>query len=308
MSEAKTAKFHRKTIILENGDLKFSAYHYNSENKNAPLVFCLHGFPDNWNTFKYQIDDLIEAGYQIIIPQMRGYQPSSIPENLDFKIDAIVSDVVSWIDQLGATNVHIVGHDWGCIITYVVADAIPEKINSITTIAVPHTGRFLTKGLIKVPIQILKSWYILMNLIPGLSEYLFKRNDWALLKNLWKLWSPGFTPSDEEWNDLKSTFDQPGVFNAILQYYRQNTAIVDILGIRKSKYRLLKEVNVPNLAITGENDGCIDSRTFDYCILEEDYPKGYKLARIKNAGHFTHLEAPEEVNKLIVDWLKSNDS
>ena len=57
------------------------------------------------------------------------------------------------------------------------------------------------------------------------------------------------------------------------------------------------------LAITGENDGCVDTRMYDHVFLEEDFPMGVRVERIKNAGHFAHQEKPDEINSLLLDWL-----
>jgi pimeloyl-ACP methyl ester carboxylesterase len=159
----------------------------------------------------------------------------------------------------------------------------------------------------KVPAQALKSWYMLFNQIPGLSDYFIKRKDWALIRYLWRKWSPNQVLSETEWEDLRTTFAQPGVVKAMLSYYRQNVSLAQLLGLKKSATDSLAEIPVPNLAITGADDGCIDTRVFDYTILPEDHPKGMRLERIEGAGHFTHQEKPAVVNRLLIDWFKEHD-
>ena len=182
----------------------------------------------------------------------------------------------------------------------------PIVFLSLTTIAVPHPGRFSQQGVNKVPVQALKSWYMLFNKIPGISDYFVRRNNFGLLRYLWRKWSPHQSLTDETWHDLQSTFRQPGVVKAMLRYYRQNVSLSQMLGFNKSKASSLREIPVANMAITGADDGCIDTRVFDYTVLQEDHPCGMRLERIAGAGHFTHQEKPDIVNKLLIDWFKSN--
>jgi len=65
---------------------------------------------------------------------------------------------------------------------------------------------------------------------------------------------------------------------------------------------------VPTLAITGSDDGCIDTRLYDHTFLDEDFPMGYRIERILGAGHFCHQEKSEQINSLLLDWLKENNS
>ena len=295
-----------KTLTLHNGDRSFSANLYG--NSTGPMVLCLHGFPDNASSFRYQIDDLVAAGYQVLTPTMRGYEPSSIASDNDYRIESVAQDVIAWLDELELQKVHVVGHDWGSTVAYAVASTAPARLLSLTTIAVPHPKRFGREGMLKVPVQGLMSWYMLFNQIPVVSDYFFQRNDWAFLRFLWRKWSPNYTLSSTEWDDLKNTFSKPGVVKATLSYYRQNVSLPILLGIRSSIANSLGQIPVPNLAITGADDGCIDTRTFDHCILEEDHPAGMRMERILQAGHFTHQEKPNEVNQLLIHWFKEHDA
>ena len=312
MNNSTRREFIKKTtltenITLHNGQLSFSAYRYPAENLAAPTVLCLHGFPDNANSFRHQIDDLVAAGYHVVVPTMRGYEPSSIPDDKNFSIAVMAGDVVAWLDQLETAKVHLVGHDWGTSVAYAVASFAPQRFLSLTTIAVPHPIRF-QEAAKKVPSQLLKSWYMVFNQIPWVSDYVSKRNNWAFIAYLWRKWSPNLKVSDAQWADLVSTFEQPGVLQAMLSYYRQNIPISQLFGLKKAPDTQEKTILVPNLVITGADDGCIDTRMFDHAIVEQDFPKGVRLERIPDAGHFTHQEKPGIVNKLMIDWFKANDA
>ena len=130
-------------LRLSNGDLEFSALASGlKENEGGPLVICLHGFPDNARSFRFQLPALAKAGYRVIAPTLRGYEPSSQPDDKDYSFGALARDVIAWLDDLNEDKVHLIGHDWGAGITYVAGALAPERFHSLTTIAVPHAAGF----------------------------------------------------------------------------------------------------------------------------------------------------------------------
>jgi len=291
-------------LIVKNGSLEFSALTCGlKENQGKPLIICLHGFPDNARSFRFQLPAFAAAGYRVIAPTMRGYEPSSQPEDEDYTLAAMGRDVLAWMDDLGEKKAHLIGHDWGAAITYVAGALAPERFDSLTTIAVPHGAR-LPEGMRLVPSQLRNSWYMMFFQLRGIAEIAVERKDWALVKRLWKDWSPDFDLPDIEWAGLRETFEAPGVKRAMLSYYRQNVSPGIMLGFKKTEANLLTTVPVRTLAITGADDGCMDTRLYDHVFMDEDFPNGFCVERIQGAGHFTHQEKPDEINRLILDWMK----
>jgi len=188
-------------ISLRHGDLTFTADTCGRQsNSEGPMVLCLHGFPDNARSFRHQMPVLASAGYRVIAPQMRGFEPSSQPNNGDYSLLALAGDVLAWLDELGEDKVHLVGHDWGAAVAYVAGALAPERFYSLTTIAVPPAIRF-AEGVKAVPGQLLKSWYMMFFQVPGIAEWALQRKDWALVRKLWKDWSPSYQMSELAWND-----------------------------------------------------------------------------------------------------------
>ncbi len=270
-----------------------------------PVVLCLHGFPDHNRTFRHQIPALTEAGYRVVAPMLRGYEPSSQPIDDDYHVIRMVEDVLGWIEYLGVLRVHVIGHDWGAIIGYQVAAQAPDRVLSLTTIAVPHLRR-LVRGVVAHPQQLANSWYTMFFQLRGVAEVALRRNDFGLIEKLWRDWSPGWSLPEEEMRLLKRTFRQPGVLKAAVRYYR---AAFDPLSraARQSRKLAFSTVPVPTLAITGERDGCIDTRLFDEVMRGADFPRGLKVRRVRDAGHFVHQEQPDEVNPLVIEWLRKYD-
>ncbi len=284
-------------LTLEANGLRFSA---RSEGA-GPVVLCLHGFPDHAGSFRFQATALAGAGYRAVLPTLRGYEPSSIPQDGDLHIVRMAEDVVGWIDDLGAERVHLVGHDWGAVIAYAAVALAPERFHSLTTLAIPHPGR-LQAGLRKVPSQLRNSWYMMFFQLRGLSDWVVERNDWAFIERLWRDWSPGWTLPAEELAEVKRTLAQPGVKRAALGYYRAMADRRSEAG-RATAELLERRIEVPTLALTGAKDGCMDTRLHDLVMREEDFPAGLVVRRFDEAGHFLHQEVPEAVNEVLLGWL-----
>ena len=292
---------------LNHGPLEFSCHACGlSENPAGPVVLCLHGFPDNAHSFRFQLPALAGAGFRALAPTLRGYEPSSQPADDDYSLAAMASDVVAWVDELGEERVHLVGHDWGAAITYLAGASAPERFHSLTTLAIPHSAR-LSEGIRKVPIQLLNSWYMTFFQLPGVSEWAVEHSDWALVRRLWKDWSPSYNLPAGEWKNLRETFEARGVKHAMLQYYRQNASPAVLLGWKESAATRLTTVPVRTLAITGAEDGCMDTRLHDHAFRLEDFPAGVRVERIEGAGHFAHQEKPEAINKLLLEWLQEGE-
>ncbi|MFT4595773.1 MAG: pimeloyl-ACP methyl ester carboxylesterase [Paracrocinitomix sp.] len=289
-------------LTLAASGLEFTAIE--SGEANNSVVLCLHGFPDSPHTFRHQIDPLAAAGYRVIVPTLRGYEPSSQPDDGDLSLVALADDVVGWLDDLGIDRAHLVGHDWGAVITYVAAARHPDRILTATAMAVPPLAR-IPAAVRRVPRQLLRSWYISFFQLRGLSERALRVQDWWLLRRLWQNWSPAHSMTDSEWRQLRSQFEEPGVLTATLAYYRQNATAPILLGIRSTPAMKLTEIAVPMLIINGTDDGCMDRRLFDAAIRPEDHPAGVRHVEIDDAGHFVHLERPELINELLLEHLRS---
>ena len=290
----------RRKRTLEANGLEFSALEAGASDN--PVVICLHGFPDAPETFEPQIDPLVEAGYRVIVPTLRGYEPSSQPANGDYSLDALADDVVGWLDNLGVQNAHLVGHDWGAVVTYVAAARDPDRFRTVTALAIPPVAR-IPEAVRRVPKQLVLSWYMTFFQLRGVSEAALTRSDWWLLRRLWQRWSPGYTIAEAHRTALRNQFEQPGVLKGSLAYYRQNATPPIMLGMRRPAAMQLRKVAVPTLIVHGAADGCMDRRMFNHSIQSSDFPAGVERVEVPGAGHFLHLERPAAVNTAVLNHL-----
>jgi pimeloyl-ACP methyl ester carboxylesterase len=136
----------RKEPALEHhhanlGDVRL---HY-VEAGSGPLVVLLHGFPEFWYSWRFQIPILAEAGFRVVVPDMRGYNLSDKPPKVrDYRVEFLARDVQRLIRACGSESAAVVGHDWGGVAGWLAAMRYPEVVQKLAILNCPHPSRFLS--------------------------------------------------------------------------------------------------------------------------------------------------------------------
>src|SRR5262249_28740104 len=116
---------------------------------DGEFVLLLHGFPQSRHTWRHQVPALGAAGYPAVAPDGRGYSPGVRPDPAAdlqaYGIDRLVADALDLAVACGldrAGRFHLVGHDWGGQVAWVVAARHPHRLASLTILSRPHPGAF----------------------------------------------------------------------------------------------------------------------------------------------------------------------
>ena len=226
----------------------------------GPLVVCLHGFPDNHESFQHQIEPFVASGYRIVCPMLPGFAPGTQPSSGSNTPVYAVSETIAMIEGLlsnsGEEKCHLIGHDWGALISYMVAAERPELLFSLACLSIPYNVS-LPRVLLRCPSYGLgASWYVSFFQLKGLADWWVKRNNLKFIDMLYRTWCPTWHEYDERVASAKETLKAPGVLKATLSYYRNS-----LFGLNSSSFkfrRLFNEtITVPTLGIRGEVDGCM---------------------------------------------------
>lgn len=130
--------FLRETSIEANG-LRF--YLGTAGSPDQPLVLMLHGFPECWASWRFQMPVLAESGYYAVAPDLRGYGGTDAPEGVAaYSQRELVRDVVALIEALGHRDAILVGHDFGSALAWQVAREHPERVRGLVALSVPYGG------------------------------------------------------------------------------------------------------------------------------------------------------------------------
>ena len=266
---------------------------------SGPLVLLLHGFPDTAQTWSHQLPALAAAGYRVVAPYLRGYHPSEVPTGGFYDKATLATDVAAWIDALGGGKpVHLVGQDWGAIISYAVLAAFPERVRRAVVMAVPHPAVVARSMLEARHIQRSFHWWFFQ--LPALPEQALAHDDFAFIDYLWAHWTAPGHQDEAHIATVKAMLREPGVLAATLAYYRAmldpSKADPRLADVRS---RLAAPIGVPTLALCGSEDLRAELMTGQ----AQHFTGEYRYQEVAGAGHFLHREKPADVTRLILDWL-----
>lgn len=261
----------------------------------GPLVLCLHGFPDTAWSFQGLLRRLAADGFRAVAPFMRGYAPSAIPPDGDYRATTLARDVIALIEHFRAPQAFVVGHDWGAIAAYVAATLRPDRVTRVVAAAVPHPRRFLLRLSMR---QLYRSRYIGFFQLPWLPERRLRRNVAGWLDALVREWSPDWSPGADDLAPARALLDDPERRHALLGYYR---ALPRELSRAETWDVLNRPLPVPAQVIYGENDGCIGREMFQ--DMEHLFAAGFTLTGMAGAGHFMHREQPQRFADAVSAFL-----
>jgi len=262
---------------------------------DGPPVMLLHGFPEFWYGWRYQIPALAAAGCRVIVPDQRGYNLSDKPPRVaDYRLDHLAADVVALMDALQCERVSLVGHDWGGAVAWHVASVYRARIARLAVLNCPHPA-VLVRHLRRNPRQMLRSWYFLYFQLPWLPEAGMRLGKWAPLRRAMRSMSTAGAFKDEDFEQYQRAWSQPGALRAMVNWYRA------MMRTWRTP-ELPGRIEVPTLLIWGEQDTALGKELAGDSIARCD---DGQLELLPQAGHFVQHDAAEEVNRLLVDFLKT---
>ena len=142
-------------------------------------VVLLHGFPDSGRLWRHQVPALAGAGFQVVVPDLRGYGRSAKPEAVDsYSLRTLAGDVLAVLAHRGIDRAHVVGHDWGAALAWVLASVAPGRVDHLVALSAGHPSTFR-----RTLEQCEKSWYMLLFQFPGIGERWLTQDNWANFRN-----------------------------------------------------------------------------------------------------------------------------
>jgi pimeloyl-ACP methyl ester carboxylesterase len=249
----------------------------------GPPVLLLHGFPDTHDVWRKQIPALVEAGFSVIAPDLRGCGQSEAPRAVGaYAVEHLVADVAGLLDALGIARVELVAHDWGAVIGWQFCIRHPERVARYAALSVGHPNAYARGGVL----QKLKGYYVLLLQLRGVAEVLLRAGDWWLFRAM--------TRYPAEFPRWRASLGRPGRLRAAINYYRANLFL-----LLKSGW---PAVRVPVMGVWSTRDIALVERQMRESARLVEAPWRYE--RIEGANHWLQLDAAERLNPLLIDFLR----
>ncbi len=257
--------------------------HYVEMGAGEPLLL-LHGWPQHWYCWRFVIPKLAE-NYRVIVPDMRGFGWSDAPLDDAYYKEDLAEDVIALIEQLGLSNVKLVGHDWGGYVGFIVATRRPDLIERYLALNICHLWG-------KADLSALKNawrfWYMGLVASPVGTKIFERRPDFV--ERMLKGASEHHRWTKQELKSFSDVLAQPARARASTMLYR-TFLMHELHPLASGRYKS-ERLKVPTLILHGTHDPAIRPE-----MLEgyEEYADDMSVQLTDTASHFIAEDNPDLV-------------
>lgn len=303
--------------------------HY-AEQGEGPLVLLCHGWPESSYSWRNQLPALAAAGFRTVAPDQRGYGLTDAPAEIEaYNILELCGDLVGLVGALGADDALLIGHDWGAIVAATAALLRPDMFHALGLLSVPYIPRQKLRPRVSFDLTTQERNFYqhyfqeygkaereleddLRRSITGIlytasgaartesasSSFIMFDKNATLVDNLVVPTSLPAWLTQADVDQYVTDFERSG-FRGPLNWYRnldRNWALTPFLDGAK--------ILQPTIFVAGALDGVLQMASAEYNALETNCPKLVGKHVIEGVGHWTQQEGPEQVNALLIDFLK----
>lgn len=242
----------------------------------GPPVLLLHGFPQDHREFDLMAPKLHEAGLRTYAMDQRGYSPGARPPAVsDYAPPEPMADAIAVLDELKVESAHVIGHDWGAQVGWLLAAHHPDRVRTLTAVSVPHP-QALRLALRTRPSQRARLAYMGVFRSP-VAETLLLARDGAALRSMLR-------PIGHRADLYVRAMQEHGRLTGALNWYR---------ALSGGMLRGAGVITVPTTYVWSDKDPAVGLtaalRTADWVEAE------YQLVAMKGIGHWVPEEAPFEL-------------
>ncbi|EDL40330.1 epoxide hydrolase 3 isoform 2 [Mus musculus] len=261
---------------------------------NGPLMLFLHGFPENWFSWRYQLREF-QSHFHVVAVDMRGYSPSDAPKEVDcYTIDLLLDDIKDTILGLGYSKCILVSHDWGASLAWEFSIYYPSLVERMVVANGPPMSVIQEYSIHHIG-QIFRSNYMFLFQLPWLPEKLLSMSDFQILKDTFthrKNGIPGLTPSELE--AFLYHFSQPGCLTGPINYYR---------NVFRNFPLEPKKLSTPTLLLWGEKDFAFQQGLVE-AIGRHFVPGRLESHILPGSGHWIPQSHPQEMHQYMWAFLQ----
>lgn len=280
----------QKTISTEAGSFTAEV----AGPADGPLVVLLHGYPQTRHSWRHQLPALAAAGYRAAAPDQRGYSPAARPDPATdlaaYGIDRLVGDVLDFAAALGCdapTPFHLVGHDWGGQVAWVVADRHRERLASLMVLSRPHPSAFRRALEADADDQQHRSRHHRAFHDPATAHLLLEDGARRLRRSL----TNGGVP-DGAVEEYLSVLADPAALEAALAWYRAAGSLDAVT---------VGPIDVPTVYLWGDADATVGPAAAHGTA--EFVTGDYRFEILPGVGHFITDEVPDVVTARLLEQL-----
>ena len=289
-----------QTLVLNIG------YEDNGDSEGFPIIL-LHGFPYDVRAWDGVVPPLVDAGYRVLVPYLRGYGPTRFRDPSAPRVAeqaAIGQDVIDFADALGLEQFALAGFDWGNRAACITSILHPTRVRAQVAVGGYSVQNTVTPSPPAPPENEARLWYQwYFNTERGRAGLEVNRR--AICRFLWETWSPGWRFSDETFNRTAASFDNPEFVDVVIHSYRHRQfnapgeerfiAVEKLLAERRP-------VQVPAIVLRGADTG-FGRPVQDPSADRARFTSLIARRVIDGAGHDLPAQTPDAVSSALLELL-----
>ncbi|MCP3935600.1 MAG: alpha/beta hydrolase [Actinomycetia bacterium] len=285
-----------RTVVVNTVELQVSV---SNEGGERGLALLLHGFPELAFSWRYQIPALVDAGYEVWAPNLRGYGASSKPRPVGaYDLDLLLDDVAGLVDASGHDKVTLIGHDWGAVLAWMFAIRDVRPLERLVIMNVPHPACMRRE--LRTFRQLRKSWYVFAFQIPWLPEKLLTARRARAVRNSFVNMAVDKTRFPDVVTDVyREAALGSGAMRSMINYYR-----AAVRARRTAAAEPFPVITTPTLMLWGLEDSALGKHTTDGT---DEYVDDLTMRFLPDVSHWVQQEAPETVNAMLSAWLDGHE-
>jgi pimeloyl-ACP methyl ester carboxylesterase len=271
---------------------------------DGPAVLLLHGWPYDIQTYAEVAPVLVEAGYRVIVPYLRGYGTTRFRSDRALRNaqqSVLALDALTLLDALGISDAVVGGCDWGARTADILAALWPERVRGLVSVSGYLIGSREANRHPLPPEAELQWWYqYYFATERGLDGYEKYTRDFARL--VWRTASPRWDFDDATFERSAGAFDNEDHVAIVIHNYRWRLGLADGEHDNDELERRLGErppVTVPAITLEGDANGAFHPDAESYRPL---FVGPYEHRVVTGGiGHNLPQEAPREFAAAVLD-------
>ena len=283
-----------ETTSIEANGLDFTADANLAASGDGELVVLLHGFPHTRHTWRAELRALDERGHRVVAYDQRGYSPGARPDGIDaYRVENLVADALAVADVAAAASpghgdpkFHVVGHDWGGQLAWIIAALYPERVHSLSVASRPHPSAFV-RAMAQDPDQPGRSTHHRRFQRPEATDE-FLVDGAAPLRRILESWGAG--PDDVD--TYLQSLGNHETLDAAINWYRAT-------GPSTLQPTDIPPVTVPTLYVWGDRDASVGRVAAEGTA---DFVEGrYRFVAVPGGSHCIPDQTPGLFTDLLID-------
>jgi pimeloyl-ACP methyl ester carboxylesterase len=286
---------------IQAGDLRIA--YFDNGPSDGTIVLLLHGFPYDVHAYDAVNPILVSKGCRVIVPYLRGYGPtqflsSDTPRSGQQAV--LAHDLLAFMDSLKISEAVLAGYDWGGRAACILAALWPDRVRALVSAGGYNIQDIPGSIKPQIPENEYRYWY----------QYYFhsergraglSKNRRELCKLLWRLWSPIWKFTDDDFNQTAISFDNPDFVDVVIHSYRHRFGLAPgDPSVEETEQRLTKlpKISVPSISLDGLDDGVAP---LGGSAGHHHFFNGkYEHRVIPGVGHNLPQEAPREFAEAVL--------